>query len=135
HLEVIMQFTHKWRRERGAEGIYLMTELKAIENTLAYWHELPVEGLIICLDYKIAAYSIFSTQTSNMATIHFEKFDPDKKGSAQIINWETARYFSGRFEWINREQDIGLEGLRQAKLSYAPERFAPFYFSQLKGNS
>ncbi len=135
HLEVLLQFTNKWRKERSAEGIYLMTELKAIENTLAHWHELPVEGLIICLDYKIAAYSIFSAQTTNMATVHFEKFDPDKKGSAQIINWETARYLSERFDWINREQDIGLEGLRQAKLSYAPDRFAPFYASQLRDNS
>lgn len=131
-LDVILQFTHKWRRERSAEGIYLMTEIKAISNTLEAWNNLPVEGLIICLDYKIAAYSIFSAQTMDMATVHFEKFDPDKKGSAQLITWETARYLQERFKWINREQDIGLEGLRQAKLSYLPDRFALFYASQLK---
>ncbi|HPF08175.1 MAG: phosphatidylglycerol lysyltransferase domain-containing protein [Candidatus Cloacimonadaceae bacterium] len=134
-LDVILQFTHKWRRERSAEGIYLMTEIKAIENTLAAWNSLPVEGIIICLDYKIAAYSIFSTQTTDMMTVHFEKFDPDKKGSAQIIYWETARYLQGRYQWINREQDIGLDGLRQAKLSYVPDRFALFFFSRLKAEN
>jgi hypothetical protein len=108
-----------------------MTEIKAIENALEMWNQLPIEGIIICLDHKIAAYSIFSPQTADMATVHFEKFDPDKKGSAQIINWETARYLQDRYKWINREQDIGLEGLRQAKLSYAPDRFAEFFASHL----
>ena len=134
-LDVILKFTHKWRRERSAEGIYLMSEIKAIENTLEAWSNLPVEGIIICLNYKIVAYSIFSPQTADMATIHFEKFDPDKKGSAQVINWETARYLLGKFTWINREQDVGLDGLRQAKLSYAPDLLVPFYASRLRAQS
>ncbi len=130
-LDVILKFTHKWRRERNAEGIYLMTEIKAIENTLQAWNKLPVEGIIVCLHYKIVAYSIFSPQSAEMATVHFEKFDPDKKGSAQVITWETAKYLQGRYKWINREQDIGLAGLRQAKLSYVPDRLAPFWSSRL----
>lgn len=134
-MQYILQFTHKWRRERSAEGIYLMTEIKAISNTLENWNQLPVEGLIICYYNRIVAYSIFSRQTDDMATVHFEKFDPDKKGSAQIITWETARYLQGRYKWINREQDIGLEGLRQAKLSYVPDRFSRFFGSRLKGDT
>ncbi|MCK9556424.1 MAG: phosphatidylglycerol lysyltransferase domain-containing protein [Candidatus Cloacimonetes bacterium] len=134
-LKYILSFTHKWRRERSAEGIYLMTEIKAIENTLEAWHNLPVEGIIICLHNKIVAYSIFSPQTQDMVTVHFEKFDPEKKGSAQVITWETARYLENRYKWINREQDIGLEGLRQAKLSYVPDRFSRFFGSRLKGDT
>jgi len=124
--EVIERFTEKWRRERHVEGSYLDTEMKAIQNTLEMWDELPVEGIIVCLDQRIAAYSIFSPQTQDMVTVHFEKFDPDKKGSAQLINWETARYLQSRYKWINREQDIGLEGLRQAKTSYAPDFMVKF---------
>lgn len=134
-LDVILQFTKKWRRERSAGGSYLDTEYKAIENTVKYWNKLPVEGIIICLDQKIAAYSIFSPQTVDMVTEHFEKFDPDKKGSAQLINWETARYLQGRYKWMNREQDIGLEGLRQAKLSYMPERLLLYYALRPKAES
>lgn len=130
--KVLLEFTHKWRRERSAEGIYLMTEIKAIENTLALWDTLPVEGIIICLHNRIAAYSIFSQQTANMVSEHFEKFDPDKKGSAQLINWETARFLQGRYKYINREQDLGLEGLRQAKLSYEPSSLVKFYLGTLK---
>ncbi len=124
--DVILRFTEKWRRERNAEGIYLNTEFNAIKNTLEMWDDLPVEGIIICHQNRISAYSIFSAQTADMATVHFEKFDPDMKGSAQLINWETARAMQGRYKWVNREQDMGLEGLRQAKMSYDPDFMAAF---------
>ena len=124
--DVIMEFTHKWKREREVEGIYLNTEFKAIQNTLEMWDSLPVDGILICHQNRIVAYSIFSPQTADMATIHFEKFDPEKKGSAQVINWETAKYLQDGYIWINREQDIGLEGLRQAKSSYMPDRMVKF---------
>ncbi len=123
---VILRFTEKWKRERNAEGIYLNTEFQAIKNTLAMWDELPVEGIIICHQNKISAYSVFSPINPDMATIHFEKFDPDMKGSAQLINWETARHLSGQYNWINREQDMGLAGLRQAKLTYQPDFMVNF---------
>ncbi|MDP2174033.1 MAG: phosphatidylglycerol lysyltransferase domain-containing protein [Candidatus Cloacimonadaceae bacterium] len=130
--DVIISFTEKWRREREAEGIYLNTEFIAIKNALDMWNELPIEGLIICLHNRIVAYSIFSEQTPKMATIHFEKFDPDKKGSGQIVNWETAKHLSQRYAWINREQDIGLPGLRQAKLSYMPDYLIKFFSAKAK---
>ncbi len=134
-LPVIMSFTHKWRRDRDAGGDYLVKEFQAIENTLKNWTQLPVEGIIICLNNKIAAYSIFSPQSPDMATVHFEKFDPYKKGSAQVVTWETAKYLQGKYTWINREQDIGLPGLRHAKMSYVPDRMAPFFALTLRSDS
>jgi hypothetical protein len=133
-LDVILGFTRKWQRERNVGGSYLRTEFQAIENTLQLWDQLPVEGIIICLHQKIVAYSIFSEQNKDMVTEHFEKYDPDKKGSSQVVTWETARYLLGRYEWINREQDIGLSGLRHAKLSYDPDRLAPFFASKLRAD-
>ena len=70
-----------------------------------------------------------------MVTEHFEKFDPDKKGAAQLVNWETAKYLQKRFKYLNREQDLGLIGLRQAKLSYQPEFLVKFLVSTLKTQS
>ncbi|MBW6513293.1 MAG: DUF2156 domain-containing protein [Candidatus Syntrophosphaera sp.] len=125
-LDVIRRFTQKWQRERNVEGIYLNTEFQAICNTLELWDQIPVDGLLICHHNLISAYAIFSEITTDMVNIHFEKFDPDMKGSAQIINWETARRLRGRYKWINREQDMGLEGLRQAKSSYAPDFMVKF---------
>jgi len=134
HREYIIAFADKWKRQREVEGIFLQTELKALEYALMQWDELPIEGIIICHENKIAAFSIFSPQTSDMATIHYEKFDPEKKGSAQVINYESARYLLPRFQWINREQDLELEGLRQAKLSYLPDRMIAYYSGSLKAD-
>ncbi len=130
--DVIVMFAAKWKRQRDAEGIYLQSELKALSNAMNMWNDIPIEGILICLNGKIAAFSVFSEQTPDMATIHFEKFDPDKKGSAQIINYEAARHLLPRYKWINREQDMDLDGLRQAKKSYLPDRMLEYYSAALK---
>lgn len=132
HRENLCRFTQKWRLEREVGGDYLKTEFEAIRNTLDMWDSLPVDGIIICIDRQMVAYSIFSPQTKCMATIHFEKYDPTKKGSGQLINWETARYLNQEYKWLNREQDIGLPGLRQAKNSYMPDRMIKFIKGELK---
>ena len=106
--------------------------MKAIQNTLDMWEHLPVDGIIICHQERIVAYSIFSPHTEDMATVHYEKFAPFKKGSAQVINWETARYLQGKYKWLNREQDIGLPGLRQAKTSYMPDKLINFITAKIK---
>jgi hypothetical protein len=132
YRENLCRFTQKWRLEREVGGDYLKTEFEAIRNTLDMWDSLPVDGIIICIDRQMVAYSIFSPQTKCMATIHFEKYDPTKKGSGQLINWETARYLNQEYKWLNREQDIGLPGLRQAKNSYMPDRMIKFIKGELK---
>ncbi|MDZ4122178.1 MAG: phosphatidylglycerol lysyltransferase domain-containing protein, partial [Candidatus Cloacimonadaceae bacterium] len=64
--------------------------------------------------------------------IHFEKFDPDKKGSAQTIFHEAAKFLAPQYKWINREQDMDLDGLRQAKRSYLPDRMINYYTANLR---
>lgn len=131
--EMVISFTEKWRRERDAEGPFLDSEFEAIRHTFEMWDDLPVEGLIVCHQHHISAYSVFSPLTRDMAAIHYEKFDPDMKGSAQLINWETANYLLRKgYTWLNREQDLGLEGLRKAKLSYDPDHLVKFITTELR---
>jgi hypothetical protein len=102
-------------------------ELSALGRSLEAFGELDLEGLGIFVGGQMAAFSIFSRQNSKTVSVHFEKFDPAVKGASQAINWETARALADRFPYINREQDLGIEGLRRAKMSYAPEhRVASF---------
>ncbi len=129
--EVIQSFAAKWKRERNADGIYLNSELQALQYTMEQWEILPVQGYIICHRNKISAFSIFSRQTADMATIHYEKYSPDMKGAAQLVNWEVAKLISRQYKWINREQDMGLEGLRQAKSSYDPAFLVTFRTGKL----
>ena len=57
----------------------------------------------------------------------FEKADASYKGSFQYINYAFAGYLPEYIEFINREQDLGNEGLRQAKMTYRPVKFVKKY--------
>jgi hypothetical protein len=140
----IVDFSLYWQGMRGSQSEILLNnesnagkdfamsdtesiEFEAIKLTMKHWDLLPSEGLKIYAGGKLCAYSIFSPQTQDMATVHFEKYDPEIKGAGQIINQETAKVLLPRFKFINREQDMGDEGIRQAKRSYQPLKQIPYY--------
>ncbi|MCL2381108.1 MAG: phosphatidylglycerol lysyltransferase domain-containing protein [Treponema sp.] len=127
----VMEFCYYWRQTHDVEDEYLDIEFEAIKVTLTHWDSLPCEGLKLYVDGKLCAFSIYSPQTADMATIHYEKPDPNVKGAGQVINHETAKLLIKNFTYINREQDMGFEGIRKAKRSYQPLRMIPCY--KLKG--
>ncbi len=128
----ILDHFGKWQTNRNIKDPTLTLEYRAVKNSFLYWDRLPNDGLKIILDGEIIAWSIFSPQTADMVTVHFEKYDPALKGCAQLINWETAKHLRHYYTYINREQDMGLPGLRQAKRSYEPEFMVPFITSRLR---
>lgn len=130
--DAILEHFKKWQSDRNIKEVGLTLEYKAVKNSFEYWDVLPLDGLKIKLNGDIIAWTIFSPQTEDMVTIHFEKFDPAIKGCAQLINWESAKYLKDSYKYINREQDMGIEGLRHAKRSYEPEYMVMFYTSRLK---
>jgi len=99
----------------------------ALQRAFSNFERIGVEGLAILVAGKLAAFSVFSRLNDKMFDIHFEKSDQAYKGAAQVINNETAAFLAPRCEFINREQDLGIEGLRQAKRSYNPERIESPY--------
>jgi len=102
------------------EGMSLR-ELVALETTLRNFRRLEQQGLLITVDGRPVAFSIFEATNSTTATIHFERALRSYKGLYQVINQETARVIEMQgFEFINREEDVGDEGLRVAKMSYHP---------------
>jgi hypothetical protein len=128
----ILDFSYKWKEIQNREDDYLDIEFIAIENIIKNWRYLPAEGIKIYVNNKIVSYAIFSPQTEDMYTVHFEKFNPMIKGSAQLVNQETALYLKDKAKYINREQDIGDLGIRQAKRSYQPEKMVKYYRLKLK---
>jgi hypothetical protein len=62
-----------------------------------------------------------------MFAIHFEKANDRYKGVYQYINQEFAKTLPNYFKLVNREQDLGDEGLRQAKMTYRPSSFVKKY--------
>ena len=130
--DAILEHYKKWQSDRDIKDVGLTYEYKAVKNSFDFWDDLPLDGLKITIDGAIIAWTIFSPQTADMVTIHFEKFDTTIKGCAQLINWESARYLKDTYKLINREQDMGIEGLRHAKRSYEPEFMVMFHTSRLK---
>lgn len=98
----------------------LIQEYSAIESSFKHFEELDLEGLSLMASGELVAFSVFSRLNASTYDIQFEKSDADFKGSAQVINHETARYLKDVCTFVNREQDLGIKGLRQAKMSYEP---------------
>ena len=123
----IIDFAYFWKSTHDSDDNHLQEEFEAMKLMMKNWDKLPCKGIKLYVSDKLCAFSIFSPQTSEMATIHFEKYDNSIKGAGQMINWETAKILQPDFKYINREQDIGHEGIRQAKRSYQPLRLVPSY--------
>jgi len=111
----------------------LVEEFSAMEKAFNHWDELGLEGVLVVVEDKIAAFSVFSPMNQDTFNIHFEKSNLAFKGAAQVINRETAKFLKDRTRYINREQDLGIPGLRQAKLSYEPRHLFIPYILKFKG--
>ena len=120
-LPACIELVKDWRREK-VSGLPLELEHEAVALDAAFEHfsELGLEGIAAYASGRLVAFSMFSRVSDKMYTEHFEKADASVKGAAQFINNETAKALLGKCELLNREQDMGLDGLRQAKRSYAP---------------
>lgn len=81
----------------------------------------------IYIDGKLEAFSIGEFLNKNMALIHIEKANPEMRGLYPLINQQFLVKEFADVEFVNREEDLGIEGLRKAKLSYHPCRFVEKY--------
>lgn len=93
----------------------------ALKRALEYFEDLELDGVLLKVDDLPVAFSIYEKQNPETAVVHFEKANKQYKGSYQMINRATARRIQEKgYTWINREEDMGIAGIRKAKLSYAP---------------
>jgi len=105
----------------------LCSENIAIAETFARFEEFGLIGGAIRVDGRIEAYSIAEQLQPGTAVCHFEKATMGIAGLGQLINQWFAKYSLSAFDFINREQDLGVPGLRQAKESYYPHHLVEKY--------
>jgi hypothetical protein len=104
----------------------LERELAALDFTLRHFGTLGQRGTIVRVGEELAAFSIWEANGSAMAIVHFERALRRFKGLYQVVNQEAARSIEALgIPLINREEDLGEPGLRQAKLSYQPTQLQP----------
>ncbi|MBI5507504.1 MAG: DUF2156 domain-containing protein [Deltaproteobacteria bacterium] len=121
-LSTCVEIAEAVRQEIGNPGnISFQNENAALAAALESFAALEQQGIIVYADLTPAAFAIFEPQAPDLAVIHFERAIRAVKGAHQVVNQESARALLAQgFKLINREDDLGLPGLRKAKLSYYP---------------
>lgn len=113
-------FIEELYRETGMDEMQ-QEDFAAVKRAVEFFDRTGILGLGLYVGGRMAAFSMFSRQCDDTYTTHFEKSDKDIRGASQMINRETAAFLHDRCTYINREQDLGVPGLRHAKQSYDPE--------------
>jgi uncharacterized protein len=109
----------------------LFLEKEASTLLLDHFEKLDLVGGLLKVDGRYEAYSIGEVLNQNTAVVHIEKANIALSGIYQMMNQQFCQYAFSSLEYINREQDLGLEGLRKAKLSYHPKMLLEKYTAVL----
>lgn len=122
-------FLDRWRQQKGEEvEEHLDYEVKGIHDILKNCSEFSIHMGGVYIDGQMEAFTIGSyNPVEHMAVIHIEKANPEINGLYQFINQQFLIEEFPEAEWVNREDDMGLEGLRKAKMTYYPADYARKY--------
>lgn len=107
-------------------------ETCAVSVALKNRSALDIKGGLLKLDGKIIAVTLGTQTFDDTFTVHIEKADPTIQGAYQMINQQFALHNFEGYTYINREEDLGIEGLRKSKLSYFPLFLSENYMAVLK---
>lgn len=127
-----------WREERGdVNPVYdagnttegsepciidtILAEQRVMETVFAHWDALGMMGGSIWLDGRMVAFTYGAAVTDDTIDVCVEKADRTIDGLFSVINQQFCAHLPEQYVYVNREEDMGLEGLRKAKLSYHPE--------------
>lgn len=112
------------QREGDAEERDLGDEGIALRTAMEHYEELGLEGGLIRVYGEVVAFTIGDRLSADTYDVHFEKAYGELQGAYAMINREFARWVRARhpeIRYLNREDDMGVEGLRKAKQSYYPD--------------
>ena len=127
-VEDFLELQEAWCQMRECvENPALLSEDYAVHEALKGFGELDYHGGAVVIDSRVEAFSIGEPLNEETAVIHFEKANPDIPGLYAAINNLFCRHAWSEKKYINREQDLGIPGLRKAKRSYNPHHMSNKY--------
>ena len=133
----VQEFVEDWyarRRERNPQGDYLLENL-AMTRTFNHCGQIGMEGIAIMDGGEILALTLASRLSEDTFDVHFEKALDTVPGAYNAVNCQFARYLRLKYpevKYLNREDDMGLPGLREAKLSYRPHHLVEKYWAYIQ---
>lgn len=125
NIKDVKSYLYGWKRNTTEE--YLRYEIQGTDAILDLIGVLPYQGGVIRIDGEVKAFIIASQSTEDMAQINIEKADPEIRGLYQAIEKEFLERNYRNVSWINREDDMGNDSLRQAKMALNPSHMIEKY--------
>lgn len=140
NLSQIADFAHTWYINKQAENPEenFAHEQQAFERGIANYERLRLDGIVLLHNEEILAFSMGNPLSEDTFDVNFEKARWDVEGAYTAINCEFAKYIQTKYPhilYLDREEDMGVEGLRKAKESYFPHHMIQRGFAVLKENS
>lgn len=127
-IECVLEMQESWCQLRDCkQDENLMNEDRAIFEALTYFDRLDYVGGAIVINDVVEAFSLGEALNQDTAVIHIEKANPEIPGLYAAINQMFANNAWSEMTYINREQDLGVPGLRKAKESYQPHHMVDKY--------
>lgn len=126
-------FHLEWCKKHGCrKNLSFMGETCAIKLALDHFSALNLCGGILLLDNQVIAFTLGCRAREDLYVVQIEKADSDISGAYQMINQQFVRANCTEVQYVNREEDLGIEGLRKAKKSYYPAFYGQKYTAVLK---
>lgn len=127
---------NRWYQDRQRSDPHndFHLEQLALQRAFAFFAQLELEGMVLMEEDRCIAFSIGSRLNEDTFDIHFEKALDEADGAYPAINRAFASHLRDKYpriRFLNREDDMGLEGLRKAKLSYNPHHMVEKYWARL----
>ena len=120
---------YKLKLEENPDGDY-HHEQTALEKAFTYYADLEMDGLLLEENGEVLGFTMASPLSSDTFDVHYEKARGDIDGAYTTINSEFANYIRSKYphiKYLDREEDMGIPGLRKAKLSYFPHHLVKKY--------
>ncbi len=127
HIEDCRRLFAEWFADKENHDPFLKAEKDAILEALTHFDSLGLRGGVVLVEGRVEAFTIGTALTPETAVIQIEIANPAVVGLAQYINREFVRRAWPDMAYINREQDVGVPGLRTAKTSYQPHHLVKKY--------
>lgn len=124
------RLTAVWQEEKE-ESSTIDAEHRVMETVFAHWESLEMTGGSIFVGGRMVAFTYGAAVTTDTFDVCVEKADRHIEGAFAIVNQQFALHLPEQYRYVNREEDMGIEGLRKAKLSYHPEYLLSYNVVQL----
>lgn len=135
NVEECFQMALRWRNSNGCEDDpEKNSEMCVALNSLRLFKELGLRGGLLRAEGKVVAFTLGEPVCDDTFVVHIEKAYADVRGAYPMINQQFLEHEVADYTYVNREDDTGDEGLRQAKLSYRPVFMVEKGIVTLKGD-